>query len=134
MILFSLSNKASAKLLATSVLPTPVGPKNKNDPIGLFWSFIPALWRKIASLTNSTASSWPITRRFKVSAKCSTFSRSPFIILEIGMLVFLEIILAIISSVTTSDNKLSFFSEFSRVSKRFSNSGISLYFNSEALL
>ena len=56
-ILCSSSNSASASDFASSVLPTPVGPKNINEPIGLRGSPIPALERIIASDTFSTASS-----------------------------------------------------------------------------
>ena len=52
----------SANALANSVLPTPVEPRNRNEPIGLFGSFIPALARRIALATAVTASSCPITR------------------------------------------------------------------------
>ena len=37
------SNNCSANALANSVLPTPVGPRNMKEPIGLFSSEIPAL-------------------------------------------------------------------------------------------
>ena len=50
-IFFSSSNNDAANVLASSVLPTPVGPKNKNEPIGLFGFAIPALALNIASLT-----------------------------------------------------------------------------------
>ena len=53
----SSSNKASAKAFASSVLPTPVGPKKKNEPIGLVGSLIPAFERIIASVTLVTPSS-----------------------------------------------------------------------------
>ena len=56
-IWFSLAKSCSAKDLASSVLPTPVGPKNMKDPIGLFSFLMPALCLMIASLTNSIASS-----------------------------------------------------------------------------
>ena len=56
-MLSSLSNNVLAKVLASSVLPTPVGPKNINDPIGLFSSLRPALALSIAFDTDSTASS-----------------------------------------------------------------------------
>ena len=55
-ILCSSSNKLSANAFANSVFPTPVGPKNRNEPIGLRGSLIPALERIIASDTFSTAS------------------------------------------------------------------------------
>ena len=41
----------AARALASSVLPTPVGPRNKKEPIGLVGSLIPALERRIASVT-----------------------------------------------------------------------------------
>ena len=41
----SLSNNERAKVFASSVLPTPVGPRNINEPIGLFSSLSPALAR-----------------------------------------------------------------------------------------
>ena len=47
---FSLSNKNSASALANSVLPTPVGPKNKKLPIGLLGSFKPALALRTAAM------------------------------------------------------------------------------------
>lgn len=53
--MFSESNKVDAKDLANSVLPTPVGPKNKKLPIGLFGSLMPARALTTASETKSTA-------------------------------------------------------------------------------
>ena len=38
---FSLSNKCLANVLASSVLPTPVGPVNRNTPVGLEGSLRP---------------------------------------------------------------------------------------------
>ena len=38
----SLSKSASARVLASSVLPTPVGPRKMNEPIGRRGSLIPA--------------------------------------------------------------------------------------------
>ena len=53
--MFSESNNDAANDLANSVLPTPVGPRNKKLPIGLFGSLIPALALTTASETRSTA-------------------------------------------------------------------------------
>src|SRR6266480_3380851 len=39
----SSSNRNSASARASSVLPTPVGPRNRNDPIGRLGSLNPAL-------------------------------------------------------------------------------------------
>ena len=56
-MLRSSSNRLSASALASSVLPTPVGPRNRNEPIGRFGSLMPARERWMASHTFSTASS-----------------------------------------------------------------------------
>ncbi len=42
----------SARSFASSVLPTPVGPRNRKEPIGLVGSLIPALERRMASVTS----------------------------------------------------------------------------------
>ena len=57
----SLPNKAFANVFDSSVLPTPVGPKNKNDPIGRFGLLRPTLLLFTALATALTASSCPIT-------------------------------------------------------------------------
>ena len=57
MICSSLSNKLWANAFASSVFPTPVGPKKINEPIGRFGSLIPALALNTASETRPTASS-----------------------------------------------------------------------------
>ncbi len=48
----SLSNRASANVLANSVLPTPVGPKKMKEPTGRRGSLMPALARITASATS----------------------------------------------------------------------------------
>ena len=53
----SVPNIASAKVLLSSVLPTPVGPKKRNEPIGLFGSLSPTLPLLIAFDTATIASS-----------------------------------------------------------------------------
>ena len=60
-------NRNSETALASSVLPVPVGPANRNTPIGLSGSFSPALSMAMRSTMASTASSWPITRAVKKS-------------------------------------------------------------------
>jgi len=133
-IFVSSSNKYAAKLLASSVLPTPVGPKNKKEPIGFVGSLIPALERKIASATKRTPSSCPMTRLCSSSSKCSVFSRSPSVSLAIGIPVQREIILAISSSVTHSCTKVrsSAFAFSSAASSCRSNSGNCPYWISAA--
>ncbi|SFW05079.1 Uncharacterised protein [Chlamydia abortus] len=68
-ILFSLSNKFSASALASSVLPTPVGPKKRKLPIGLLGSLIFALALLIVSATNLIASSCPLTLSLNACSK-----------------------------------------------------------------
>jgi len=58
----SSSNKNSASALESSVLPTPVGPKNKKDPIGRFSSCNPARARLTALDTALMAFTCPTTR------------------------------------------------------------------------
>ena len=58
----SLPNSASASARASSVLPTPVGPRNRKLPMGRFGSPSPARERRTASAIAVTASSWPMTR------------------------------------------------------------------------
>ena len=47
----SSSNRKSASALASSVLPTPVGPRNRNEPVGRSGSAMPARERRTASET-----------------------------------------------------------------------------------
>src|ERR1700682_1279137 len=47
----SSSNRNSANAFANSVLPTPVGPRNMNEPVGRLGSAIPARLRRTASET-----------------------------------------------------------------------------------
>ena len=58
----SSSKRKSASDLASSVLPMPVGPRKRNEPVGRLGSEIPARERRTASLTARTASCWPISR------------------------------------------------------------------------
>ena len=59
---FSSSKRNDASARASSVLPTPVGPRNMNDPIGRLGSDKPARLRRIALATTVTAASCPTTR------------------------------------------------------------------------
>src|SRR5699024_12838440 len=54
-------NHSSANTLDNSVLPTPVGPTNRNEPIGRYLDFRPALLRRTAFEILSTAFSCPMT-------------------------------------------------------------------------
>ena len=61
-IAVSSSNRKAASALVSSVLPTPVGPRNMNEPIGRFGSCRPARARRTAVETALTASPCPTTR------------------------------------------------------------------------
>ena len=71
------SNMNSASARASSVLPTPVGPRNRKVPIGRLGSDRPARERRSAVDTALTASSWPMTRRCRRSSMWTSFSISP---------------------------------------------------------
>ena len=58
----SLPNMNSASAFASSVFPTPVGPRKMNEPIGRFGSLRPARARRTAFEMISIASCWPMTR------------------------------------------------------------------------
>ena len=81
----SLSNKNPASALHSSVLPTPVGPRNKKEPVGLCGSDRPERERRMAWETAAMASSCPTTRSCNFTSICNNFSRSPCIILDTGM-------------------------------------------------
>jgi hypothetical protein len=83
-IAVSSSNRNEASALVSSVLPTPVGPRNMNEPIGRFGSCRPARARRTAVETASTASAWPTTRLARLSSMRSSFSFSPSSILSTG--------------------------------------------------
>ena len=96
--------------LASSVLPTPVVPKNKKLPIGRLGSLIPILLRLIAFATAFMASSCPFTLLDKISSNLSNFSASPSFNLVTGILVHLLTTSAISFSVISV---ISFAEEFS---------------------
>ena len=102
---FSSSKRFWARDLASSVLPTPVGPKKRKEPMGLVGSLIPALERRIASVTLVTASSCPISLLWISSSRWSTLERSDSFNLVTGIPVQRLMILAISSSVTLSCTK-----------------------------
>jgi hypothetical protein len=58
---FVSANRNRARARASSVLPTPVGPLNTNDPIGRLGSLSPARLRRMAREITAIASSWPTT-------------------------------------------------------------------------
>ncbi len=132
--MLSSSNIRSASVLASSVLPTPVGPRNRKEPMGLLGSLMPALERMMASATFSTASSWPTTRLCRSASRFRIFAFSLWVSLATGMPVHLEMIRAISSSVTASWTRVrSRFRTFSSSSaSSFSILGSCPYFSSAA--
>ena len=83
-------NTSSANNLAKRVLPTPVGPKNMNEPTGLFLSLIPIRLRLMALTTLDTAISWPITLPIRALSMLSNFLVSCVEILLSGIPVIIE--------------------------------------------
>ena len=125
----SLSNKKFASALVSSVFPTPVGPRNKKEPLGRFGSDKPARDRRTALETAMTASSCPTTRLCRKVSICSNFSRSPCNIFVTGIPVAALTTSAISFSVTLV--RMSFGSSVSSTvsacSSCFCNSGITPY-------
>ena len=133
-ILFSSSNRLAASAFASSVLPTPVGPRKRNEPIGFVGSLIPALERIIASVTSSTPSSWPMTLLWSSSARCNVLLRSLSFSFATGIPVHRDTIRAISSSVTLSctSERSSSLTFSSSCSNCFCNCGNLPYCNSAA--
>src|SRR5438270_270851 len=72
----SSSNRYSASARASSVLPTPVGPRKRKLPMGRFSSPRPARDRRTAFDTATRASSCPTTRARRPSSILRCFSIS----------------------------------------------------------
>ena len=90
-------NRNSASVRASSVFPTPEGPRKMNEPVGRLGSFSPARERRIAFETASMAASRPITRLWSSSMRIS-FCVSASVSLNTGMPVHMETMSAISSS------------------------------------
>ena len=118
---FSSSKRFCARDFASSVFPTPVGPKKRKEPIGFVGSFIPAFERRMASQTFSTASSCPMSLLWISASRCKTFERSDSFSFVTGMPVQRLMILAISSSVTLSCTSV-LFSSFCASASASSNS------------
>ncbi|KKU51064.1 MAG: hypothetical protein UX73_C0008G0005 [candidate division WWE3 bacterium GW2011_GWC1_47_10] len=86
--------KTSASALDSSVLPTPVGPRNKKVPMGLFGSFKPARARLMASETICTALSWLTILSCIRASMCNKRSFSSMLNSSSGMPVALATIFA----------------------------------------
>ena len=72
----SLPKRKAARPRATSVLPTPVGPRKRNEPTGRFGFLSPARVRRMALATALIAPSCDTIRRCSSSSMRSSFSDS----------------------------------------------------------
>lgn len=99
---FLSKKRNAANALASSVFPTPVGPRKMNDQVGFFGSLSPILARLIALLTAAIASSCPITLEARYASRFASFSDSSSLIFANGIPVILEITCAISSLSTVS--------------------------------
>ena len=97
----SVPNMNSASAFASSVLPTPVGPRKRKLPIGRFGSFKPARARRTARLSVEIACSCPTTRALSVSSIFRSRAVSASAKRITGMPVHIETTAATSSSVTT---------------------------------
>ena len=100
-MLDSSSNMNWAKDLASSVFPTPVGPRKIKLPMGRRGSLKPERERRMASATATTASSWPMSRWCRFSSMCTRRSPSPSKRRPVGMPVHFETSSAMSNSPTT---------------------------------
>src|SRR5438552_7718 len=98
----SSSNRNCASARASSVLPTPVGPRKMKLPMGRLGSFRPDRARITASETAVTASSWPTTRLCSSSSRRSSFCISPSSSFDTGTPVHRLTMAAISCSSTSS--------------------------------
>ena len=73
----SSSKRNSARALASSVLPTPVGPRKRKEPVGRSGSEMPARERRTASATAATAAFCQMRRSPMTSSMVRSFSVSP---------------------------------------------------------
>ena len=95
-------NRNSASARASSVFPTPVGPRKMNTPTGRRGSLMPARARRTALATITMASSWPMMRWCRCSSMCSSRSVSSTCRRESGMPVHMATTSATSSAVTTA--------------------------------
>jgi len=99
---FSSSKRNSASARASSVFPTPVGPRKRKEPRGRFSGARPARARRTASATARLASSCPMTRCPSRSSMWSSFSISVSSIRVTGIPVQRETTSAMSSASTSS--------------------------------
>ena len=98
----SLSNNSLARVFANWVLPTPVCPRNINEPIGFLGSFKPARFRWIDFTTLSIALSWPIILFLTIEVSLDNLLLSDCFSLFKGIPVIIDTTSAMLSSLTIS--------------------------------
>ena len=81
--------------MESSVFPTPVGPQNINDPIGLLGSFSPTLALLTALDIAVTASFCPTTLSWRTSSSLKSLSDSSSVNFSTGILAQTETTFAI---------------------------------------
>ena len=100
-------NRNSASALASSVLPTPVGPAKMNEPPGRLGSFNPARVRRMACESALIASFWPTIRLCSSSSMRSSREDSSSVSLKTGMPVAVARTSAMSSSLTSATMSMS---------------------------
>src|SRR2546425_249062 len=81
----SLPNRKPASERATSVFPTPVGPRNRNEPTGRPGAFSPARERRMARASAEMARSWLMTRLCSSSSMRRSFDISSSLMAVTGL-------------------------------------------------
>ena len=95
---FSSPKRYSARVRASSVLPTPVGPRKMNEPTGRRLSLRPARERRMARETAATASPWPTMRPCRASSMRASLADSFSSSLDSGIPVQRETMYSMSSS------------------------------------
>ncbi len=117
---WSLPNRKFASARASSVLPTPVGPRNTKLPIGRFGFLSPARERRIARASAEIAFSCETTRLCSSSSIRRSLSPSSWLIEVSGTPVHFDTTSSISALPTTTRRVLDLTSNFSRTNCRFS--------------
>ena len=115
----------SARAFASSVFPTPVGPRKMNEPIGRFGSLSPARARRTAFEIISMASCWPMTRLWISSSMWSRRADSSSAIRVTGIPVHIATTWAISSSSTVGWSPATFACHSPRRVSTFSRAEVS---------
>ena len=117
---WSLPNRKLASARASSVLPTPVGPRKMKLPTGRLGFLSPARDRRIARDTAEIAFSWLMTRLWRSDSMRSSLSPSSWLIDVIGTPVHFDTTSSMSARPTITLRALDFTSKRSRTNARFS--------------